>query len=67
MCAFNDAPAREQCSDGSIERDRSEVDDLAYVLSPQSRLVGTDRAERGAGGGTAASNEVDALRHGNTA
>jgi hypothetical protein len=29
---FNDAPVREQCLDSSIERHRSEVDDLDYVV-----------------------------------
>jgi Glycosyltransferase like family len=32
ICVFNDAPVREQCLDRSIERHRSEVDDLDYVL-----------------------------------
>jgi hypothetical protein len=32
ICVFNDAPVREQCLDSSIERHRSEVDDLDYVL-----------------------------------
>jgi hypothetical protein len=31
ICVFNDAPVREQCLDSSIERHRSEVDDLDYV------------------------------------
>jgi len=89
ICVINDAPVREQCLDRSMERHRSEVDDLDYVLvdnrdgafqsagaphplehepvaqlSPRGRLLATDRAERGAGGGTAAFDEVDALRHG---
>jgi Glycosyltransferase like family len=32
ICVFNDALVREQCLDRSIERHRSEVDDLDYVL-----------------------------------
>jgi glycosyl transferase family 2 len=32
ICVFNDAPVREQCLDSSIERHRSEVDDLDYVV-----------------------------------
>ena len=32
ICVFNDASVREQCLDRSIERHRSEVDDLDYVL-----------------------------------
>jgi hypothetical protein len=32
ICVFNDAAVREQCLDRSIERHRSEVDDLDYVL-----------------------------------
>jgi len=32
ICVFNDAPVREQCLDSSIERHRSEVLDLDYVL-----------------------------------
>lgn len=31
ICVFNDTPVREQCLDSSIERDRSEVDDLDYI------------------------------------
>jgi hypothetical protein len=31
ICVFNDAPVREQCLDSSIERHRSEVDDLDYI------------------------------------
>ena len=31
ICVFNDARVREQCLDASIERHRSEVDDLDYV------------------------------------
>jgi Glycosyltransferase like family len=32
ICVFNNAPVREQCLDRSIERHRSEVDDLDYVM-----------------------------------
>ena len=32
ICVFNDALVREQCLDSSIERHRSEVDDLDYVM-----------------------------------
>jgi hypothetical protein len=32
ICVFNDARVREQCLDSSIERHRSEVQDLDYVL-----------------------------------
>jgi hypothetical protein len=32
ICVFNDAVVREQCLDSSIERHRSEVDDLDYVM-----------------------------------
>ena len=32
ICVFNDARVREQCLDSSIERHRSEVDDLDYVV-----------------------------------
>ncbi len=31
ICVFNDAQVREQCLDSSIERHRSEVDDLDYI------------------------------------
>jgi len=32
ICVFNDEPVRVQCLDSSIERHRSEVDDLDYVV-----------------------------------
>src|SRR4051812_47755222 len=32
ICVFNDASVRERCLDGSIERHRSEVEDLDYIL-----------------------------------
>jgi hypothetical protein len=32
ICVFNDAPVREHCLDSSIERHRTEVDDLDYVM-----------------------------------
>jgi hypothetical protein len=41
---FNDAPIREQCLDSSIERHRSEVDDLDYV-----QIDNRDGAFRSAG------------------
>jgi hypothetical protein len=44
ICVFNDAPVREQCLDSSIERHRSEVDDLDYVM-----LDNRDGAFRSAG------------------